>query len=103
MRHLIVLGMRQGCLLRRYFAVLVCFFFNDTATTEIYTLSLHDALPITGGDSHYGFGTILSTSQVRNSSTYGVLKLTLNSSSYSWKFVPVAGSSFTDSGTTNCH
>src|SRR6202158_6631062 len=25
---------------------LYCFFFNDTATTEIYTLSLHDALPI---------------------------------------------------------
>src|SRR5574341_353069 len=30
--------------------VIVClFFFNDTATTEIYTLSLHDALPICGG------------------------------------------------------
>src|SRR5256885_16757621 len=29
------------CLLICYF-----FFFNDTATTEIYTLSLHDALPI---------------------------------------------------------
>src|SRR2546429_6106696 len=27
-------------------AVSVVFFFNDTATTEIYTLSLHDALPI---------------------------------------------------------
>src|SRR3712207_8366602 len=26
----------------------ICFFFNDTATTEIYTLSLHDALPISG-------------------------------------------------------
>src|SRR3712207_8741443 len=26
--------------------VTYCFFFNDTATTEIYTLSLHDALPI---------------------------------------------------------
>ena len=26
--------------------VFVFFFFNDTATTEIYTLSLHDALPI---------------------------------------------------------
>ena len=26
--------------------VVVVFFFNDTATTEIYTLSLHDALPI---------------------------------------------------------
>src|SRR5215207_11282556 len=29
-----------------YISVLYCFFFNDTATTEIYTLSLHDALPI---------------------------------------------------------
>src|SRR3712207_7773784 len=26
--------------------LVMCFFFNDTATTEIYTLSLHDALPI---------------------------------------------------------
>src|SRR5436305_11068239 len=30
----------------RYFPFLLVFFFNDTATTEIYTLSLHDALPI---------------------------------------------------------
>src|SRR3712207_7526875 len=28
----------------------LCFFFNDTATTEIYTLSLHDALPISARD-----------------------------------------------------
>src|SRR4051812_49722311 len=28
------------------------FFFNDTATTEIYTLSLHDALPIWSGRRH---------------------------------------------------
>src|SRR2546422_2502001 len=28
--------------------VFLFFFFNDTATTEIYTLSLHDALPISG-------------------------------------------------------
>src|ERR1019366_10764160 len=28
------------------FSSFVLFFFNDTATTEIYTLSLHDALPI---------------------------------------------------------
>src|SRR2546425_5797232 len=36
------------CLLGEYalLAVDVFFFFNDTATTEIYTLSLHDALPI---------------------------------------------------------
>src|SRR5256885_11071602 len=30
--------------------ILAFFFFNDTATTEIYTLSLHDALPILQGD-----------------------------------------------------
>src|SRR6266511_6087582 len=30
-----------------FFSIFCCFFFfNDTATTEIYTLSLHDALPI---------------------------------------------------------
>src|SRR2546422_4890457 len=34
------------CLLILSFAILFFFFFNDTATTEIYTLSLHDALPI---------------------------------------------------------
>src|SRR5260221_2262994 len=33
---------------RRHF-ILLFFFFNDTATTEIYTLSLHDALPISPG------------------------------------------------------
>src|SRR5437660_6908104 len=31
---------------------LIIFFFNDTATTEIYTLSLHDALPISSGTWH---------------------------------------------------
>src|SRR3712207_9074829 len=31
-----------------YYDFIVVFFFNDTATTEIYTLSLHDALPIFG-------------------------------------------------------
>src|SRR5688572_31859084 len=32
--------------LLRYLHCVLFFFFNDTATTEIYTLSLHDALPI---------------------------------------------------------
>src|SRR5258708_39754055 len=34
-------------------AVAVVFFFNDTATTEIYTLSLHDALPISVRAHHH--------------------------------------------------
>src|SRR5216683_7429707 len=32
-----------------FFVFIFFFFFNDTATTEIYTLSLHDALPISPG------------------------------------------------------
>src|SRR5690554_8084996 len=37
------------------------FFFNDTATTEIYTLSLHDALPISPRSTHaHGGGATLT-------------------------------------------
>src|SRR6266404_6154352 len=38
--------MSLGCIHVDVGAALIFFFFNDTATTEIYTLSLHDALPI---------------------------------------------------------
>ena len=57
----------------------------------------------TGGVNHYTFGTVLSASQIRNGSTFGVLKLTLHPNGYDWQFVPVAGSAFTDSGSANCH
>src|SRR3712207_6897548 len=36
--------------------MILFFFFNDTATTEIYTLSLHDALPILGALVEVGRG-----------------------------------------------
>src|SRR2546429_8977062 len=36
----------MSCFLIYIYYILFFFFFNDTATTEIYTLSLHDALPI---------------------------------------------------------
>src|SRR2546421_4676910 len=38
------------------------FFFNDTATTEIYTLSLHDALPISAADTNTFVDTVTPTS-----------------------------------------
>jgi calcineurin-like phosphoesterase family protein len=56
----------------------------------------------TGGRSHYPFGRPLPASQVRNSSTFGVLKMTLTRTSYRWKFLPENGS-FTDSGRDRCH
>ncbi len=41
---------------------------------------------------------------VRNqTAVYGVLKLTLSTNSYSWNFLPAAGYTFTDSGTSTCH
>ncbi len=57
----------------------------------------------TGGEAMHPFKTMAANSQVRNASTFGVLKLTLHANSYDWQFVPVAGQSFTDSGTTKCH
>jgi len=57
----------------------------------------------TGGESHYPFGAPLPTSEVRNAETFGVLKLTLHPTSYDWVFVPVAGETFTDSGSGACH
>ena len=42
-----VKGVREKSLYEKGGGYVYCFFFfNDTATTEIYTLSLHDALPI---------------------------------------------------------
>ena len=40
-----------------FFFFFFFFFFNDTATTEIHTLSLHDALPIYGSKSERDEGT----------------------------------------------
>src|SRR5262252_4982214 len=50
MVHGIVLSLRTSIELVYFFKF---FFFNDTATTEIYTLSLHDALPILSGNGAF--------------------------------------------------
>src|SRR5437016_1001169 len=57
----------------------------------------------TGGAEVMSFGTIRANSQVRSSGSFGVLKLTLDDARYSWQFVPVAGKTFSDSGSTSCH
>lgn len=56
----------------------------------------------TGGAGLYDFGTPLVTSEVRDNSTFGVLKLTLHETGYDWEFIPVIGSMFTDSGSGSC-
>jgi hypothetical protein len=57
----------------------------------------------TGGADHTSIASIAANSEVRDTATYGVLKLTLHASSFDWQFVPEAGEIFADSGTGPCH
>jgi hypothetical protein len=57
----------------------------------------------TGGRSHETFTKILPTSMRRNATTFGVLRLTLARASYSWKFLPSADGTYSDSGSARCH
>jgi hypothetical protein len=57
----------------------------------------------TGGRYLRPTGVPRTGSEVRNSETFGVLKLTLRHDSYDWEFIPVAGQTFTDSGSGVCH
>lgn len=56
----------------------------------------------TGGASRYPVVKAEEGSEVRNSQTHGVLKLTLHADRYDWRFLPVAGKTFTDAGTSPC-
>jgi 3',5'-cyclic AMP phosphodiesterase CpdA len=56
----------------------------------------------TGGGGVYEFKSKAANSEVRDNSTYGVLKLTLKPGSYDWQFIPMAGKTFTDAGTGTC-
>jgi acid phosphatase type 7 len=57
----------------------------------------------TGGASHDHSNHMDPNSQVRNFDTFGVLKLTLHADSYNWEFIPVAGQTFTDAGSSPTH
>ncbi len=57
----------------------------------------------TGGEGHHGLVSTLPTSQVQDDTTFGIFKLTLHATTYDWQFLPIAGSTFTDSGTGTVH
>jgi len=56
----------------------------------------------TGGVGHYEYGTIKPNSLARNRSTFGVLRLQLSPTGWSWRFMPVAGKTYTDAGSRDC-
>ena len=78
-------------------------FSEMNASGAAVSQGLREIVAGTGGASLYPFGSPKSASQVRNNTAYGVLKLTLHPTGYDWQFVPIAGSSFTDSGSDTCH
>jgi acid phosphatase type 7 len=57
----------------------------------------------TGGRSHSIFLKIEKNSESRAGGTFGVLFLTLHPSGYEWRFTPIAGFLFSDSGSATCH
>jgi hypothetical protein len=56
----------------------------------------------TGGASHYPILWARRGSVVHEVGVFGVLRLTLRPASYAWKFLPVGGATFTDTGTAPC-
>jgi acid phosphatase type 7 len=56
----------------------------------------------TGGASLRRFESVAENSEVRDGSTWGVLKLTLSPSAYEWEFIPVTEDGFRDQGTGAC-
>jgi acid phosphatase type 7 len=57
----------------------------------------------TGGQNHGSASGIAANSVIRNTTTFGVLELTLHATSYSWQFVPDGKSgTFADSGSASC-
>jgi acid phosphatase type 7 len=65
------------------------------------TRGIREFIVGTGGKNLGSIGDVQANSEVR-AKTFGVLKLTLHANSYDWSFVPAAGQSFTDSGSTSC-
>src|SRR3954447_7464030 len=66
------------------------------------TRGLRHVILGTGGRDLSGLGPPIPNSQAVDNDTFGVLKLTLHPASYDWQFLPIAGQSFTDSGTGFC-
>jgi hypothetical protein len=81
---------------------------------ERFAPQLDNAAPAANGVVQFVVGTggtnlrplatpFKANSVARNATDHGLLELTLAAGSYSWAFVPVAGKSYSDSGTTTCH
>jgi hypothetical protein len=77
-------------------------FAPQTASGSASSTGIRQITVGTGGRDSQGFGTVLPNSVVRKNHIFGVMKLTLNPTSYSWSYVPDPTTPFSDSGNGNC-
>jgi acid phosphatase type 7 len=61
------------------------------------------APPVNPMTSPRAANSVVDSEKSPGVTAYGVLRLRLSAGSYAWKFLPVAGETFTDSGTSQCH
>jgi hypothetical protein len=57
----------------------------------------------TGGAESFAVDALKPGEEVSQGNVFGVVRMNLTASGYSWEFLPTAGSTFTDSGATACH
>ena len=76
---------------------------QDSEGNSDAKLGIREIVVGTGGRNHDPLGFPIANSEIRNSDTYGVLKLTLTPGKYEWEFIPEEGKTFRDAGEGVCH
>ncbi len=75
----------------------------DQFGNEDRAAGLREIVVGTGGKDLKSLQVLAPNTEARDDKTFGVLELTLRPTDYAWKFHPVAGGTFTDTGSTPCH
>ncbi len=76
---------------------------QDAAGKLDRTRGIREFIVGTGGKDHQAFAKVAANSELRDDTTFGVLKLTLHDKGYDWQFLAAPGGAFTDAGTASCH
>jgi hypothetical protein len=79
------------------------FYPQDPAGRANWSRGIRNFVVGTGGGPLLSMRARTANLQVRQNTSHGVLKLSLYPTWYKWEFIPVAGKTFRDSGSTNCH
>ena len=78
-------------------------FAKQAATGVVATDGIRQFIVGTGGEGHTAAVALKANSEVFNALTYGALKLTLDTSAYSWDFLPEVTGVVVDSGSAACN